>query len=304
MPPIAQPAAGLADTGGMSESAPRALRVTVTIGASPPRVLELASPVLCGSARAADVRIADGAVAPLMLRLTRDGDAVAAVAVAPGVSVDGQPLPVDRAVPVAGREVALGPARLVVAPWDQAPATDPARTDSLARRLMRDLLGNDEPPPPELVVEAGPAAGQRLVLPAVGAQVVIGRGDSGWVVLDPDLSRAHAVVEHRADGVWIRDLDSKNGTRVNGVVAPTSGAGLVLADGAVVTLGKTTLRFRDPAAAALGGVEALLAAETHTRRTEAGPAVAVPPRWPIIAAAVVAAAAFALVLALLFTGTV
>jgi len=286
----------------MSDSSARALRVTVTIGTAPQRMLELTSPVLCGSGRAADVRVIDPAVAPLMLRLTREGDRVVAIAAAPGVVIDGVPAAVDQPVVVTGKAIQVGPARLVAAPWAQAPDADAARTDSLARELMRDLLGDQSPPPPELVVEGGPASGQRLALPGVGARVVIGRGDSGWVVLDPDLSRSHAVIEHRSDGAWLRDLESKNGTRVNGALAPIAEPGVVLSEGAIITLGKTTIRYRDPAAAALGGAAAMLVADTHTKTTGTAIPLDVPPRWPIAVAAVVAAAAFALVIVLLAGG--
>ncbi|MBK9030795.1 MAG: FHA domain-containing protein [Myxococcales bacterium] len=285
----------------MTDPSPRAIRITVTIGSAPMRMLELASPVLCGSGRAADVRVTDPSVAPVQLRLARDGDGVVAIAVAPGVQVDGVALAVDQPVVVTGRAIKVGPARLVAAAWTDAPATDPARTDSLARELMRDLLGEQAVPPPELVVESGPAAGQRLALPGVGTRVVIGRGDSGWVVLDPDLSRNHAVVEHRPDGAWLYDLESKNGTRINGAPAPSEAPGAILADGAIIAMGKTTIRYRDPAAAALGGAAAMLIADTHTRTGIAIP-VEVPPRWPIAVAAVVAAAAFATVILLLVSG--
>ncbi len=132
----------------MSDSSARALRVTVTIGTAPQRMLELVSPVLCGSGRAADVRVIDPGVAPLMLRLTREGDRVVAIAAAPGVTIDGVPAAVDQPVVVTGKAIQVGPARLVVAPWSQALDADAARTDSLARELMRDLLGDQSPPPP------------------------------------------------------------------------------------------------------------------------------------------------------------
>lgn len=152
-------------------------------------------------------------------------------------------------------------------------------TDSLAKRLMRDLLGAPAVPGPELIVEEGPAIGQRLSLPGPGARVVVGRGEgAGWVVLDPDLSRAHAAFDHRADGVYVCDLDSKNGTRVDGVAAPTQAPGVRIADGARITLGKTTLRFRVPIAT---GASTL---------THAG-SPPVPPRWPILVALALAVAA-------------
>ena len=76
----------------------------------------------------------------------------------------------------------------------------------------------------------------------------------------------------------------------------------MLSEGAIITLGKTTIRYRDPAAAALGGAAAMLVADTHTKTTGTVIPVDVPPRWPIAVAAVVAAAAFAMVIVLLAGG--
>lgn len=167
-----------------------------------------------------------------------------------------------------------------------------AMTESLARRLMRDLLGPPAAGGPELVVEEGPVAGQKL---ALVRSVLIGRGDeAGWVLLDPDLSRVHAHVEVRADGVWLRDAGSKNGTRLDGAPVTTDEAGVRLRDGARVKLGKTTLRFRERPAG--GG-----STRTDTGGIDdAGPATAVPPRWPIVVAALVALAALAVAVALAF----
>jgi pSer/pThr/pTyr-binding forkhead associated (FHA) protein len=50
-----------------------------------------------------------------------------------------------------------------------------------------------------------------------GDVMVIGRSPKGDVVLDLDgVSRRHAEVRLDADGWWVADLGSVNGTRVNG----------------------------------------------------------------------------------------
>lgn len=166
-------------------------------------------------------------------------------------------------------------------------------TDSLAKRLVGELLAGGAGPTAELVMERGPAVGQRLQLPPPGARIVIGRGeDAGWVVLDEDLSRAHAAVLHRADGVWIQDLGSKNGTRVDGVRVPATAPGLRLTHDARVTLGGTAFRVHDPAHPGAAGL-GVAATRTHE------PVVAaIPPRWPIALALLVAAAALAVLLVL------
>ena len=299
------------------------LKVTLAIHGGTPRPIELGGSALVGSGRAADVRIADPALVPVHLRLLRDGEGVVVIALAPGVSLDGEELQVDELRPCAGRTLAVGPARLVAAPWDGDAETGRDRTESLARELLRDLLGGEsaERPElaPELVVEEGPVAGQRFALPAPEARIVIGRGNtSSWVLLDPDLSRNHAVIERRFDGVRVLDLGSKNGTHVDGKPAPREGVGLLLVDGARIALGDTIVRYRDPAAAMLAELEGRLgagAAQSVETVTRAGkrlsaqrPVVAAepdadaePPRWPVIAAALVALVALVLLVALFAT---
>ena len=96
----------------------------------------------------------------------------------------------------------------------------------------------------DLVVIGGPDAGRTLS--ATGKRVVVGTADSADLVLtDPTVSRFHCelVLEHGRPVV--RDLGSKNGTLVDGIAVLAA----PLADGAALTLGKTTLRFaREPGA--------------------------------------------------------
>jgi pSer/pThr/pTyr-binding forkhead associated (FHA) protein len=51
----------------------------------------------------------------------------------------------------------------------------------------------------------------------VGAEMVIGRGEhSDLLLLDDHVSRSHARLLRRSEVVWLQDLDSANGTFVNG----------------------------------------------------------------------------------------
>jgi len=86
-----------------------------------------------------------------------------------------------------------------------------------------------------------------LILPdgsriAVGAEpVVIGRMPECTVVLsDANVSRRHAEIRRRGSEVVVVDLQSTNGTRVNGLPIQER----VLADGDDVTVGTTILRFQ------------------------------------------------------------
>jgi two-component system response regulator GlrR len=50
-----------------------------------------------------------------------------------------------------------------------------------------------------------------------GRMVVGSAADSAIVVDDPTVSRIHAEFDSREDGLWLRDLGSRNGTFINGV---------------------------------------------------------------------------------------
>lgn len=221
-----------------------ALRFTIALAGSqalPP--VELGADVIrIGSAPDAELRLPAAQVRPEHARI-EGGRRLVAV----------EPVTLD------GRELAGGatanlapPCRLVVGSVaiDIAPATGaatpPARTASLAREVVRAMVAAAAGAP-ELVIEAGPATGARCVLDPPPSRVVVGRGeDADWIVLDPDLSRAHLAIDRTWDGVVVTDLESKNGTKVAGAVVPAGGA--PLDDGATIEAGATRIRYRDPAA--------------------------------------------------------
>jgi hypothetical protein len=76
---------------------------------------------------------------------------------------------------------------------------------------------------------------------AVGAQpLVLGRLPECAVVLnDPNVSRRHAEIRRRGPDVVVVDLNSTNGTRVNGVRVKEQ----LLNDGDEVEVGTSTIRF-------------------------------------------------------------
>ena len=80
--------------------------------------------------------------------------------------------------------------------------------------------------------------GSRIVL---GAETVeIGRLPECTIVLsDPNVSRRHAEIRRRGSDVVVVDLQSTNGTRVNGVPIRER----VLQDGDEITVGTTSIRF-------------------------------------------------------------
>jgi len=101
---------------------------------------------------------------------------------------------------------------------------------------------------------AGSAAPARLVVVSspsvpVGSghdvgpvPVTIGRADENTITLDGDeyASGHHARIEAGRDGIWLHDLQSTNGTSVNG--QPVEGRHRLL-EGDLVRVGDTELRF-------------------------------------------------------------
>lgn len=68
----------------------------------------------------------------------------------------------------------------------------------------------------------------------------LGRGrDAAIRLSDTRISRVHATIEPRADGVMVRDRDSRHGTYVDG--KPADSAGLLARDGSIVRAGDTIL---------------------------------------------------------------
>jgi pSer/pThr/pTyr-binding forkhead associated (FHA) protein len=84
---------------------------------------------------------------------------------------------------------------------------------------------------------------QGLELPLDRNWMVIGRGRSADIVIaEPTISRAHAVIGCDAEGFFVQDMGSTNGTRVNG---ERSGKAR-LSDRDEVLLGKLLLQVSLP----------------------------------------------------------
>jgi hypothetical protein len=222
-------------------------RFAVEIDGAAMPAIDLADEIVAiGSGASARIRLPAGAARDVHVRIERDRwIAFGAVIVdgEPRVAGDSGELGAGVTFELAGYRV-----RATRAPIG-ARASSPQRTASLARELVRGLLGAGSAPGFE---REGAGTGDRRELPPPEATLVIGRGDEAdWIILDEDLSRAHAEVRRGWDGVTIRDRGSKNGTLVDGV--RTTGDGTPLHDGAIVTMGKVRLRFRDPAERHLRG---------------------------------------------------
>src|SRR5437588_4248948 len=82
-------------------------------------------------------------------------------------------------------------------------------------------------------------SGQQKV-PVTDKPVTIGRHpDNLLVITDTQASRFHAVIGKSREGYIVKDLDSRNGTRLNGQPVKTA----KLNEGDVVSIGTTDIRF-------------------------------------------------------------
>jgi len=68
----------------------------------------------------------------------------------------------------------------------------------------------------ELIIASGTMKGQRLILP--DREVIVGRDEECHMRIASSLiSRKHCTLKGTSQGVWVRDLESQNGTYVNDV---------------------------------------------------------------------------------------
>lgn len=76
--------------------------------------------------------------------------------------------------------------------------------------------------------------------PLTKRATVVGREDADITVEDPTMSIRHFQIDRREEGFFIRDLESTNGTRVNGVRIETA----ELSSGDRIQAGLTSFVFR------------------------------------------------------------
>jgi S-DNA-T family DNA segregation ATPase FtsK/SpoIIIE len=158
----------------------------------------------------------------------------------------------DSTIPRSGSGVALHCVRLGrLAPGDRALDTGLRSGDTVALTAgMRftakalehaDATATSTHGIVDLVVNAGPQAGRRVSL--LPGCYVLGRDPTCEVVLnDPSLSRRHLEVEVGSETVRIRDLDSRNGSAVEGKTL-VGGMRLTLDEGPQVEIGRSVITF-------------------------------------------------------------
>jgi pSer/pThr/pTyr-binding forkhead associated (FHA) protein len=166
-----------------------------------------------------------------------------------GTRVNGEAVTGASACPLAaGARIEIGEFTLVFhVQAASRPSTTHEGTASIARRMVRDVLGvlGEARETPLVRVLDGAARGREVRIPEGARPVLIGRDASCDLQLDDkDTSREHARLRHDWNGVTIEDLGAKNPTLVGG--QPLSGA-RPLRDGDELLIGAVRLVFIDPA---------------------------------------------------------
>lgn len=94
--------------------------------------------------------------------------------------------------------------------------------------------------PARLLIFSGQLKGKVLPLPPEG-RVVLGRSQHAHITIpDTNLSRSHCAISATAKGYLVEDLESTNGTAVNG----TAITQVILREGDRIVLGETDIEFR------------------------------------------------------------
>jgi pSer/pThr/pTyr-binding forkhead associated (FHA) protein len=161
-----------------------------------------------------------------------------------GTWLDGARLDGRRPQPLRpAQRLRLAMVELVFEGWSSTPAGAEG-TASMARRLIGDLFGAGGGEAPALITTTGPVRPE-LRLTERDRRYIVGRGEGSDLTLPLEaVSREHAAVVRRADGVTIQDLGSKNGIRLNG--RRVQGESHRLGDGDRIQIGSAELRLSDP----------------------------------------------------------
>jgi pSer/pThr/pTyr-binding forkhead associated (FHA) protein len=163
----------------------------------------------------------------------------------------------DTAKPLAdGDRVQVGRALLRVRFREPSTAPQPAfSTQDLALALVQGaLIQSGSAIVPRLCVVAGPDRGRELVLREERGYVLGRDHDVDLALRDEDVSRRHTSVVRRGSRLWVIDLGSKNGTRLDSrPLRPNVAEAWV--DTALLELGKTQLMIEDPVSSALRNLE-------------------------------------------------
>jgi pSer/pThr/pTyr-binding forkhead associated (FHA) protein len=240
-----------------------ALTVVVRSGDHPnPLKISLDAPrIVIGRGEGCEIRLPDPSVSHRHASIRQRGSDY--VVVDEG-STNGTFVGPVRLSPQAPRMVRSGELLRVGRIWleltvESVPTTDEPQlaTREIALSLVSAALAaQGEAAAVKVLVVEGPDAGKELALTEAGRAYVVGRGQGADLALtDTDASRRHVELSRRGGALWVKELGSKNGARLE-ETALTANKDTVWPRGKQVKLGNTVLGFEDPVAEALVELEA------------------------------------------------
>jgi pSer/pThr/pTyr-binding forkhead associated (FHA) protein len=239
-----------------------ALTIVVRSGdtASPPKITFDAPRIVIGRGEGCDVRLPDPSVSHRHASLRQRGTDYIVV---DEDSTNGTFVGPVRLPPQTPRVVRTGDLIRVGRVWlevrfEPAPATEHAHlvTQEIALALVADALNAEgQVAGVRVTVVEGPDAGAEAVIGEQGQPLVVGRAPgSGLVLTDADASRRHCEIYRRGAGLWVRDLGSKNGTRIGDeLIVPERETAWRL--GTLIGIGGDRIRYHDAVAEALAELE-------------------------------------------------
>lgn len=128
-------------------------------------------------------------------------------------------------------------------------------TQDLALALVQgSLLADGADTTLRLSISEGPDRGRELVLDGDRTYVIGRDATCDLVLADEDASRRHTRLVRRGPRVWVSDLGSKNGTRLDGQLLG-EGQSLLWQESCVLEIGQNKLSLSDPISAALRALE-------------------------------------------------
>ncbi len=227
---------------------------------SPPKITFDAPRIVIGRGEGCDVRLPDPSISHRHASLRQRGSDYIIV---DEDSTNGTFVGQVRLPPQTPRVVRSGDLVRVGRVWlemriEQAPATEQAHlaTQEIALALVADALNAEgQLSGLTLTVVEGPDAGAEAVIAEQGKPLVVGRAPGcGLVLADADASRRHCEVFRRGTGLWVRDLGSKNGTRVGEELIPPQRE-TAWRLGTLVGIGADRIGYHDAVAEALDELE-------------------------------------------------
>ncbi len=239
-----------------------ALTIVVRSGdsESPPRITFDAPRIVIGRGEGCEVRLPDPSVSHRHASIRQRGSDY--IVVDEG-STNGTFVGPVKLAPQATRLLKSGDRVRVGRVWlevlmEPAPATEQPQlaTKELALGLVASALkAQGQDAQLTVTVVDGPDKGLELALTGFRKRYVVGRGlGADLQVGDQDASRRHAELERRGDRVQVKDLGSKNGSKLeDDPIRP--GHPVLWKPGQTLQLGANRLCYRDPLTAALDDLE-------------------------------------------------